>query len=62
MPGMRPDASQEDILRELTEEARALWGQERAEALGTSMEQTAGQLEDVSGTLPHREVEPGFYQ
>ena len=62
MPGMRPDASHEDIVRELTEEARTLWGQERAEALGASLEQTAQQLGDVGRTLPPREVEPGFYQ
>ena len=62
MPGMRYDASDEDILRELIEKARALWGQERAEAISASLEQTAQQLGEVSRALPHQDVEPGFYQ
>lgn len=62
MASVRPDASSEEILRSLTEQAQALWGQERAVVIARSIEQTAQQLEDVSRTLPKREVEPGFYQ
>lgn len=62
MVSVRPDAPSEDILRALTEQAKALWGQERTAAISDSLAQTAQQLEDVSRTLPDREVEPAFYQ
>jgi hypothetical protein len=62
MVSLRPDAPIEEILRELTEQAKALWGEERAWAISASVEATARQLWDVSRNLPHRDVEPGFYQ
>ena len=62
MTSVRPDAPQEDILSALVEQAKVLWGEERAAALTASLEQTAQQLVDVSRTLPGSEVEPGFYQ
>ncbi len=62
MVSLRPDAPLEEVLRELTEQAKALWGEERTRAVSTSVEATARRLWEVSRTLPHREVEPGFYQ
>ena len=62
MVSVPPDSPYEDILRALTEQAVALWGEERAAAIATTLEQTAQQLRDVSQVLPHYEVEPGFYQ
>lgn len=62
MVAMRPDVPFDAVLRELRERARALWGKERAGAISGSIEQTARQLWEVSRSLPHREVEPGFYQ
>jgi len=62
MVSMRPGAPLEEILRELTEQAVALWGEERAGAISASVEVTAQRLWDVSRNLPHRDVEPGFYQ
>jgi hypothetical protein len=62
MVAMRPDVPVEKILRKLREQARALWGEERAGSISGSIEQTAQQLWEISRSLPHREVEPGFYQ
>jgi hypothetical protein len=62
MASMKPDISQEDILHELTQQARSLWGERRAEALRTSLEQTARNLQEIGQNLPRYEVEPGFYQ
>ncbi len=62
MPSVPFDATQGKILRALTEEAKSLWGEERAEAIAAPLEQTAQQLAEVSRVLPGSEVEPGFYQ
>jgi hypothetical protein len=62
MVSLRPDAPLEEILRELTEQAKALWGEERARAISASVEATAHRLWAVSRNLPDRDVEPGFYQ
>ena len=62
MASTHPDMSYDEILQALTEQAVALWGKERAQAVSSSLEQTARQLADVSRALPDREVEPGFYQ
>ena len=62
MVSLRPDATLKEVFRDLTEQAKALWGEERARAVSTSVEATARRLWDVSSNLPHREVEPGFYQ
>ena len=62
MATIRPGAPQQEIRQELTERARALWGNDRAEALRSALENTASQLEEVGRVLPKPEVEPGFYQ
>ena len=62
MTSAHPDMSYDDILRTLTEQAITLWGKERAQALSSSLAQTAQELSDVNRALPDREVEPGFYQ
>lgn len=62
MVSMRPEVSREHIIQELTERARDLWGEERAKSMAASLEQTAGQLWDISRHLPHCDTEPGFYQ
>lgn len=59
---MRPGISQEEILLELTERARALWGEERANVIATSLESAARQLWEIGQNPPDRTVEPGFYQ
>ncbi|MDP7082919.1 MAG: hypothetical protein QGH97_00900 [Dehalococcoidia bacterium] len=62
MVSMRPDAPLDEVLRELTEQAKALWGEERAKAISSSVEATARRLWEVSRNLPQRDLEPGFYQ
>ena len=62
MVSMRPDTPLEEVLRDLTEQAKALWGEDRARALSAQAEATAQRLWDISRNLPHRDVEPGFYQ
>lgn len=62
MASFRPGASQEEIQKDLTLQAETLLGKERAEALRTFLEQTAGQLHEVARVLPKPEVEPGYYQ
>ncbi len=50
------------ILGELTEKAVALWGEERAKILQSSLEQTATHLWDIRQAEPGASVEPGFFQ
>ena len=59
---MSPEESLEDILRDLTDRATALWGEERAGAMRPELEQTARQLQEIGRETPGRDVEPGFYQ
>ncbi len=54
--------SKDEILRELTEKAVALWGEERAKILQSSLEQTATHLWDIRQAEPGASVEPGFFQ
>ena len=56
------EVTKDEILRELTEKAVALWGQDRAEALKASLEQTATHLFEVGQAHPDTDIEPGFYQ
>jgi hypothetical protein len=62
MVSMGPGASSEDITEELMEQAAALWGRERAEAIRPTLEETARHLLIVARNLPQHEVEPGFHQ
>ena len=62
MPQMNSDTTVEDLLRHLTARARALWGEDKAAAMGTALEQTARQLWEIGQATPARDVEPGFYQ
>ena len=59
---MSSQDSIEDILRELTDRATALWGEERAVAMRPELEQTARHLQEIGRGTPGRDVEPGFYQ
>lgn len=62
MADIKPDVAVEDILRELMEQAKILWGEEKVQIIRTSLEQTARHLHNVGQSLPDPEVEPGFYQ
>ena len=59
---MRPGITQEEILLELTERARDLWGEARARVMATSLESAARQLWEIGQKPPQIDVEPGFYQ
>jgi hypothetical protein len=54
--------SPEEILQKLLEQARANWGEERAQEILATLESTSRQLSEVSTHLPDKETEPGFYQ
>ena len=62
MAGMSMEISLEDLVVEMTDRAKALWGEERAAAISAALQQAARQLQEVDRTLPGRDVEPGFYQ
>ena len=62
MVNMKPSDSIEEIAAELRAQAVRLWGEQRADELEASLQQTAFQLWEVGQVTPHRDLEPGFYQ
>ena len=50
-----------DTAKQLTEQAKALWGEKRAAELQGSLEDTARILTELRESLPDGDVEPGFY-
>ena len=59
---MSNEQSREELLRELTDKAIAMWGEGRAAALSNALESAVSQLMEVRRDLPQRDVEPGFFQ
>ena len=59
---MSHQQGRDELLKELTEKAKALWGDARAAELSRTLETTASQLIEVRQHLPERDVEPGFFQ
>ena len=53
--------SKEQLIRSLQQRATELWGPKRAEALRSTIEQTATNLLRVAGDPPPADEEPGFY-
>ena len=62
MAEMNSEPSFEELLREMTDRAIALWGEDRAGAIDAVLEQTARHLQEIGRALPPRDDEPGFYQ
>lgn len=62
MPTSNSNASPEDILQKLLEQAKANWGEDRAKEIQVTLEHASAQLSEVSSNLPDKETEPGFYQ
>ena len=62
MSGMSQRISLEELVREMTDRAKALWCEERAAAISAALQQAARQFQEVDQSLPGRDVEPGFYQ
>ena len=58
----QPGESAEEILSRLLDDARRLWGEERAQELRPAIEQTAHNLHQMATLLPDPSIEPGFYQ
>ena len=56
-----PTPSHEKITQGLSDQAKLLWGEVRAEELTPSLENTASQLLRLADNLPERDLEPGFY-
>ena len=52
----------EELLRDITERAKALWGEAKAAEMAAALEQTALNMEEIDRTMPKRDVEPGYYQ
>ncbi len=61
MPQAQPAPSKEDIARALKQRAIELWGRQRAEAIGPTIEQTAANIWRISQHLPDEQEEPAFY-
>ncbi|PKB83594.1 MAG: hypothetical protein BZY88_01810 [SAR202 cluster bacterium Io17-Chloro-G9] len=59
---MATQQTKDQILKELTEKAIALWGHDRVQNLKASLEQTATHLWEIGQADPETGVEPGFFQ
>ena len=62
MSGINSGTSQQEILVQLTSEAQRRWGNDRAEAIKTYLENTAKQIFETGNSLPVPEIEPGYFQ
>ena len=62
MFGIDSGTSHQEILAQLTNEAQRRWGNDRAEAIKTYLENTAKQIFDTGNSLPVPEIEPGYFQ
>lgn len=60
--GMRAHPTYEELLRDITERAKSLWGEAKAAEMTANLESTAQQMEEIDRTMPKVDVEPGFYQ
>ena len=61
MASKTPNPSAADIEAQLAEQAKALWGEQRAAQLEQTLEQTARMLLELGQSLPDRNVEPGCH-
>jgi hypothetical protein len=61
MVSMDPKLSKEEIVAQLVQQAVAVWGPERAEALKASLEETGANLWLLNQNLPRQEEEPAFF-
>ena len=59
---MSAKPTHDELLRDITQRAKALWGEAKAAEMASTLEQTARQMEEIDRTMPKRDVEPGFYQ
>ncbi len=62
MADTAPEISAEAALRQLSEQARAVWGAGYVEQNRALLEQAAQYMAEIANNLPDKETEPGFYQ
>ena len=61
MAEIQEKGSPREIAEALFQRAVALWGEGRATALRSTLDQAAEHLWKLSRNTPEREVEPGFF-
>ena len=59
---MSAKPTHDELLRDITERAKALWGEAKAAEMAAALEKTASEMEEIDRTMPKRDVEPGYYQ
>ena len=52
----------DDLLKDIIDRAKALWGEGKAAEMTAALESTARQMVDIDRVMPRVDVEPGFYQ
>jgi hypothetical protein len=52
----------DELLRDITDRAKALYGEAKAADMTAALESTARQMVDIDRVMPNVDVEPGFYQ
>ncbi len=52
----------DDLIKDITDRAKALWGEGKAAEMTGALESTARQMVDIDRVMPRVDVEPGFYQ
>lgn len=62
MTNRTPDISFEEVLKSLTQQAEARWGEGYVAEHRDLLEQAARHIVSVGNNLPETETEPGFYQ
>ncbi len=59
---MSAKPTHEELLRDITERAKALWGEAKAAEMAAALERTATEMEEIDRAIPKRDMEPGYYQ
>ena len=59
---MSDKPTHEELLRDITDRAKALWGEAKAAEMAAALERTATEMEEIDRTMPMRDLEPGYYQ
>lgn len=59
---MNAKPTYDELLKDITDRAKALWGETKAVELTAALESTARQMVDIDRVMPKVDVEPGFYQ
>jgi|GEM_PF-1320324 len=59
---MSAKPTHEELLRDITDRAKALWGGAKAAEMAAALERTATEMEEIDRAMLKRDVEPGYYQ